>query len=209
MCRQVHHGKTQVWNRGRICPDGVEISTRAAKILTDGRRGVSGSGEESPRVASSHWKSGICVGPVERQIQRATIIAPTGSSCSRVALSLVAAPFQRRHEGQFLVAHGETRFTAQFAEQHDDNVCQCLASVLGIPTRYTQPAVVVSMLSKKSGLGLGSAVGSRVNLVNKKDPVVAQRMVEGMQHGPTACFSSCPVLSTVVGRRCVRAPGLQ
>ena len=87
--------------------------------------------------------------------------------------------------------------TAQFAEQHDSNVWQCFATLLGLPEG--QPAVAVSMPLNKGGLGLGSAVRSRraahwaswadcLSMVHKRDPAMARWMVEGIQHDPAACF---------------------
>ena len=89
--------------------------------------------------------------------------------------------------------------TAQFAEQHDGNVWQCLATLLGLPEG--QPAVAVSMPLNKGGLGLGSAVRSRrtahwaswadcLSMVHKRDPAMARWMVEGIQHDPAACFQA-------------------
>ena len=104
--------------------------------------------------------------------------------------------------------------TAQFAEQHDSNVWQCFATLLGLPEG--QPAVAVSMPLNKSGLGLGSAVRSQraahwanwadcLSMVNKRDSATARWMVESIQHDPAACFHAvrdCQrELANVAGRR--------
>ena len=97
-----------------------------------------------------------------------------------------------------------------FAEQHDDNVCQCFPTFLGIPTRFSQPSSRCVNVFEEKRLGIGersrvTACGHRarwaycLNLVNKKDPSCGT--TDGGRHAAwsNGMFSSCPVLSTVVG----------
>ena len=52
----VHQGKTQVWNRGGIAPDGIEEFTRGGQVGETRRRGVEGRfffAQKVPRNPSS------------------------------------------------------------------------------------------------------------------------------------------------------------
>ena len=202
-CIQVHHGKTQVWNRGGIRPESTEILTQVVRI-------------SDPDAVV--WKRDAEIPDQERGVR--VLGAPIGSSeCVLAQLNAKSREqrllFQRipavpdlQSAWLLLLLCGATRanfwlrmvrpeLTAQFAEQHDNNVWQCFATLLGLPEG--QPTVAVSMPLNKSGLGLGSAVRSWrathwanwadcLSMVNKRDPATAQWMVEGIQHDPAACF---------------------
>ena len=119
-CIQVHHGKTHVWNRGGIRPEGIEILTRIARISDPDavvwRCGDSRSGEGCPCVGSSHWQFRICFGPIKRKIQRATIVVSTDSSSSRLAICLVVTLYLRCHKGQFAVRSWRAAHWASWAD---------------------------------------------------------------------------------------------
>ena len=133
VCKQVHHGKTQVWTRGGICPEGVKISTQAARVSDPD------------------------------------------------AFQELGAPI------------GNPKFAlAQF-----DSNMSMFCHVLGDPDKTHVTNTVNVFEQKLLGIGERSPVTARwerwaccLNLVNKRDPIVAQWMVEGLQHGPAACFQA-------------------
>ena len=109
----VHHGKTQVWNRGGVEPEGVEELTRRARLVK--RDAVVWKGDPTLPAGDSHlggtsWVRGVCSEPVGTEVNRTRDPLPPDSICAGHpgVLVVVVVVDVRGNTGQFLAAYGAT-----------------------------------------------------------------------------------------------------
>ena len=164
----VHCGKTQLWNRSGVTPTGSEELTRAAR-------------EEHPQAVV--WRGDQSL-PVEQQ--GVTVLgSPVGhDEFIRVKLMKKVTEHQTLLERIPLVSDVQSAWllllccaatranywlrtvrpdlTLQFATAHDHDVLVCLGRILEVPVRSFESDETVSLPLSKGGLGLRSAVRSRV-----------------------------------------------
>ena len=203
----VHHGKTQVWNRGGVEPSGIVELTRAA---------------QSVNPTAVVWKSFPRLPLNERGLR--VLGCPIGS------LEFVAARLNAKSEEQrslfqriplvadlqaawvLLFYCGATRAnfwlrnvqpaqTFWYAQQHDDNVWDCFSRLTGFSHESLEARLTSSVPLGKGGLGLLSAVSIReaahwaswadiLPMVHRRHPEVARMMVSGLARGAASCFTA-------------------
>ena len=85
-----------------------------------------------PCVGSTHWFARVCGGPVGEIGQTRNVVHadPPGAGHPNMLAAALDVCFDQR---KFLVAHGHSRKTLQFAERHDATVWECLRAILGAP----------------------------------------------------------------------------
>ena len=91
--------------------------------------------------------------------------------------------------------------TLQFAERHDAALWACLRAILGAPQALETAKITASFPLSLGGLGLTSAVRSRVaaywsswadclKMIKDRHPVVAETIIEGIAHDQVPCFQA-------------------
>ena len=203
----VHHGKTQVWNRGGVEPSGIVELTRAA---------------QSVNPTAVVWKSDPRLPLNERGLR--VLGCPIGSP-EFVAARLNAKSEEQRSLFQriplvadlqaawvLLFYCGATRAnfwlrnvqpaqTFWYAQQHDDNVWDCFSRLTGFSHESPEARLTSSVPLGKGGLGLLSAVRIReaahwaswadiLPMVHRRHPEVARMMVGGLARGAASCFTA-------------------
>ena len=156
---KIHHGKTQLWNRGGQ-PAGVAELTLATQLV-------------EPDVVV--WKSDPEL-PLSQNGLR-VLGAPIGTHCISW-INWFRSPWNTncsfrefRGGGPPIVdvLWSNTRqlrmiqpdLSLPFAERHDDRVWDCLASFLHVPAQLPHARTTALMPLSKRGLGLGCAVRAR------------------------------------------------
>ena len=135
----IHHGKTQVWNRGGIAPEGIEELTRLAKLVKP--EAVVWRGDAN----LSHNQHGvrilgvpICSAAfVRRQLEEKS--AEQETLFHRIpwmedTQALAFAVDVRNNKDEFLAACSSPRAIRAFAESHDTNVWQSELQIVPRPS---------------------------------------------------------------------------
>ena len=204
---QVHHGKTQVWNRGGFLPNGVEELTRAARMLKPGA--VVWKGDPSLPASQQGLKVlGIPVGQpafvrefLENKSREQTVLFQripwvNDPQSAWLLLSMCAAT-----RANFWLRGVRPEQTEEFADRHDANVWNCLRTILGTPRASPTAQVLSSLALSTGGLGLSSARRVRfaahwaswadcIRMVRKRHPAIAERWIQGFVDGGVPCFDA-------------------
>ena len=116
---RMHHGKTQVWNRASVIPQGVETLTRVAQLTRPGA--VVWRGDDGLPPSQQGIKIlGIPVGNLSTsavsrgEVRRAPHTLPTHPHGGRPTGGLVALAHVRINQSQLLVERGPTRMDFDF-----------------------------------------------------------------------------------------------
>ena len=204
----LHHGKTQVWNRGGIEPSGVEALTRAARAVKPDAVVWRGN-PMLPATQQGLKVLGIPIGH-EAFVQR---FLENKSTEQQVLFHIIPWVNDPQSAYLLLLMCGSTRAnfwlralrpedTESFARRHDENVWTCLHQILGTPNAPVGAHTLATLAFSVGGLGLGSAVRVRhaahwaswadsLRMVRARHPVVAERMIDGLQtNAPLTCLQS-------------------
>ena len=160
---QVHFGKTQVWNRGGIEPEGMEDFTRAARRVKPDA--VVWKGD--PHLPSSQQGLrvlGVPIGHpefikeflVKKSREHATLYdrIPWVNDPQAAYLLLLMSGSTRAN---FLLRTVRPDLTEEFAIRHDSDEGRCLCTILGTPSAPMDAQVLASLSFSGGGLGLASA----------------------------------------------------
>ena len=164
----LHQGKTQVWNRGGEVREGIEAITRAARavkpdaivwrgdmLLPLEEQGTKVLGAPIGHPAFVHkYLEKKSIEQAEL-LQRILHVQDT-QACWLLLLMCAAT----RANFWLRVVRPEDSFA--FAERHDDRVCDCLRAILGTPAAPMSVKVLAHLPLSMGGLGLTSAVQTRV-----------------------------------------------
>ena len=203
---RMHHGKTQVWNRGSVIPQGVETLTRVAQLTRPGA--VVWKGDDGLPLSQQGIKIlGIPVGQPEyvRQFleekadEHRTLFQriPMVEDPQAAWLLLFMCASTRAN---FWLRGVQPEWTSIFAETHDANVWECLRQILNCHGGGSAQ-VTASLPFFQGGLGLTSAVRIRegahwaswadcLKMVRQRHPAVADTMVSGLAEGLVRCFEA-------------------
>ena len=190
----VHQGKTQVWNRGGLAPDGIEELTRVAKLVKPDA--VVWKGDSSlPRECQGIRVLGAPIGTPEYVADQLAHKSREQEVCWLLLLMCAST------RANFWLRMIRPDQTLQYAERHDAAVWGCLCAILGSPGVPADAQVTASFPLSMGGLGLTSAVRSRVaahwsswadciKMVRDRHPIVADLIMHGIDHHPALCFDA-------------------
>ena len=203
----LHHGKTQVWNRGGVLPGGVNEITRLARVVKPGAVVWKGD-RELPVTEQGVKVLGVPIGTPEH-VQE--FLAKKGRE-QEILFQRIPRVNDPQAAWLILLMCGSTRsnfwlravapgLTAEFAGHHDATVWGCLCKILGVPSGSAEAQVVASLALSAGGLGLTSARRTRtaahwaswadcLRMVRQRHPDVAELMITHLQHGTAPCFRS-------------------
>ena len=205
----LHHGKTQVRNRGGTEPSGMEVLTQAARAVKPGA--VVWRGDPSlPPVQQGLKVLGVHTGheafvehflenkSTEQQVLFQRIPWVNDPQAAYLLLLMCGAT-----RANFWLRTLRPEDTESYAIRHDENVWSCLRQILGTPNASTAAHTLSTLSLSAGGLGLASAVrvaahwsswADSLRMVRQRHPAIAERMVVGLEvDDPVACFRSVRV----------------
>ena len=125
---RVHHGKTQVWNRGSVAPTGIEVLQAVARVHDPDviawrgdstLRGV----DQGVRILGPHWDTQtlfvpICLRCLSHDQLLEKVLTVQDLQCAWLLLLFCCG--------------ARPELTAGFAAHHDASLRRCLSSLLGV-----------------------------------------------------------------------------
>ena len=202
---RLHLGKTQVWNRGGVTPDGVDELQRRARLLKP--EAVVWKGDpQLPEEQQGVRVLGVPIGRGEfvrvflekKNKDHETLFQriPWLNDPQSAWLLLLMCASTRAN---FWLISVHPDLTDAFALQHDANVWTCLDTILGSPSAPGMAKVLASLSFSVGGLGLSSAHRNResahwaswavcLRMVHDRHPDVAETMIAQLEVGTVTCF---------------------
>ena len=147
----LHHGKTKVWNRGGVEPEGIaELTRRARQVRRDA---VAWKGDQQlPPNQQGLRVLGVPIGQPEfvldfleaKSKEHATLFEriPWVQDFQAAFLLLLMCGSTRAN---FWLRTVESELTESFAERHDASVWRCLSNILGIPSAPDGAQVIATL----------------------------------------------------------------
>ena len=221
---RMHHGKTQVWNRGSVTPPGIEELTRVAQLTKPGT--VVWKGDDRLPAAQQGLK--ILEIPVgqpeyvrkfleEKAHEHHTLFQriPVVEDPQAAWLLLLMCASTRAN---FWLRGVQPEWTAHFAETHDAQVWECLRQILN-SHEGESAQVTASLPFFQGGLGLISAARIReaahwaswadcLKMVRQRHPTVADTMIQELAEGPACVLRGRQEVRPVIQRCWIRGPQL-
>ena len=158
---EVHHGKTQVWNRSGVLPSGIEALTRAARVVKPDV--VVWKGDPNlPPTQQGLKVLGVPREFLENQSREQTVLferIPWVNDPQAAWLLLMMCASTRAN---FWLRAVRPELTEAFATRHDANVWNCLRTILGTPGGPASSQMLSSLALSAGGLGLASVHRARV-----------------------------------------------
>ena len=202
-----HHGKTKVWNRGGVEPEGIaELTRRARQVRPDA---VVWKGDRQlPPNQQGLKVLGVPIGQPEfvldfleaKSREHATLFQriPWVQDTQAAFLLLLMCGSTRAN---FWLRTVEPELTERFAERHDASVWRCLNNILGTPSAPDGAQVIATFSLSAGGLGLSSAHRVRsaasfaswadsLRMVRKRHPIIAESMIRHLEVGGVPCFQA-------------------
>ena len=139
----VHHGRTQVWNRGGVEPSGMEEIARAARVA---------------KPDAVVWRGGPLL-PTSRQGVK--VLGIPIAHTEYVREFLVRKTRQDEVTRSAFPTHSVCERHPDNAIRHDTNVWTCFQQITGIPHPPATAHVLSTLSLAAGGLGLESAVRVR------------------------------------------------
>ena len=202
---RVHHGKTQVWKRGGVMPEGIEELTQAARWVKPDAVVWKGD-PELPHAQQGLKVLGVPIGQPEyvrdflekkSREQEVLFNKIPGINDPQAAWLLLLMCASTR--SNFWLRGVRPEQTEAFADCHD--VEACLRRILGIGEIPVASQVLSTLALSSGGLGLTSANRSRfaahwaswadcVRMVKERHPPIADMMIHHLQEGLAPSFLS-------------------
>ena len=156
----LHHGKTKVWNRGGVEPEGIEELTRIARRVRPDAVVWKGGDQNLPSS-----EQGLKVLGVPRHPEFVKEFLGRQRAGEQVTL-FQRIPWIEDTQAAFalLLMCGSTRanYWEDFARRHDEEVWRCLRTILGTPSAPEEAQVIATLALSAGGLGLTSAQRGRL-----------------------------------------------
>ena len=156
----LHHGKTQVWNRGGTEPSGMEVLTQAARAVKPGA--VVWRGDPLlPPVQQGLKVLGVPIAheafvehflenkSTEQQILFQRIPWVNDPQAAYLLLLMCGAT-----RANFWLRTLRPEYTESYAIRHDENVWSCLRQILGTPNASTAAHTLSTLSLSAGGLDL-------------------------------------------------------
>ena len=204
---RLHHGKTKVWNRGGVEPEGIEELTRIARRVRPDA--VFWRGDQNlPQSEQGLKVLGVPIGHPEFVKEFLE-----GKSREQVTM-FQRIPWIEDTQAAFalLLMCGSTRAncwlrtvqpdqTEDFARRHDEEVWRCLRTILGTPSAPDEALVIATLALSAGGLGLTSAQRVKgaahfaswadcLRMVRDRHSFIAELMIRHLEEGTAPCFQA-------------------
>ena len=156
----LHHGKTQVWNRAGVPPQGIDIFTRVARRVNP--EAIVWRGDTAlPRSQQGVKVLGVPVGQpefvlnfLERKTEEHSVLfqrIPAVEDPQAAWLLLLMCASTRAN---YWLRSVRPDLTEAFAHRHDDSVWECLRQILQITPDHHVARVTASLPFSVGGMGL-------------------------------------------------------
>ena len=220
----VHHGKTQVWNRGGVEPQDIDIITAEARIRVP-RAVVWREAQELPATRQGLKVLGAPIGhpqyvqeflrrkSEEQQVLFQRIPLVNDPQASWLLLWMCAST-----RANFWLRMVSPELTLPFAELHDRYVWQCLQTVLDVREAPAEAQQLASLPLTLGGLGVASAERTRhaahwaswancLAMVQQRHPSVAEEMIVGLDRDLAPCLAAVRHCREVLAEANFHPPG--
>ena len=204
----VHHGKTQVWNRGGVEPSGMEEIARAARVVKPDA--VVWRGDPLLPTSQQGVKVlGIPIGHteyvrkfLERKTRKQEVLFHRIPSVNDTQAAFLLLTMCGATRANFWLRAVRPEDTEDYARRHDANVWTCFQEITGIAHAPATAHVLSTLSLAAGGLGLASAVRVRaaahwaswadsLQMIKQRHPLTARLMVRQLEaHEPVGCFLS-------------------
>ena len=197
----LHHGKTKVWNRGGVEPEGIaELTRRARQVRPETQwcgKGISSchpTNRASKCSGSPSAKPEFVLDFLEaKSREHATLFQriPWVQDTQAAFLLLLMCGSTRAN---FWLRTVAPELTERFAERHDVSVWRCLSNILGTPSAPDGAQVIATLALSAGGLGLSSAhrvicqLGRLAEDGEEETPHLAEWMIRHLEVGGVPCF---------------------
>ena len=218
-CISVHHGKTQIWNRGGQHPVGCESLTAAAQTLDPDAVVWRGDTQLAPHrqgiivLGSPVGQEAFITAQLSAKREEHQVLLDRIPCVSDVQTAWLLLFFCEATRANCWIRTVSPRFSGGFAQEHDQAVMQCLGRIMHVDPSVIHPSVqqAATLPFSLGGLGIRSAFRSRESaqwaswadclaMVKARHPVVAARIV-----GELGWFTSVTCLQDV--KVCARTLG--
>ena len=215
--------KTQVWNRGGVEPQDIDIITIEARIRVPGAvvwRGAQELPATRARVEGpwgSNWAPSVCARVLEAEVRRTTSSLPAHSIRERPTGKLAAVMDVRVHPGKLLAADGVSGVDVAIrgVARRKRVAMFAILDVQGAPAEAQQLASLPLTLG---GLGLASAERTRhvahwaswadcLAMVQQRHPSVAEEMIVGLDRDLAPCLAAARHCKEVLAEANFHPPG--
>ena len=219
----VHHRKTQVWNRGGIVPQDIDIITAAARVrvpdavvwrgaqeLPAARQGlkVLGAPTGHPQYVQEFLRR-----KSEEQVLFERIPLVNDPQVGWLLLWMCAST-----RANFWLRMVSPELTLPFAVSRDRNVWQCLQTILDVRGAPVEAQQLASLPLTLGGLGLASAERTRhaahwaswadcLAMVQQRHPTVSEEMVVGLDRDTAPCLAAVRQCREVLAEADFHPPG--
>ena len=222
----VHHGKTQVWNRGGVEPQDIDILTAEARARVPGAVVWRGA-QELPATkqglnvfGAPNWAPTECARVLEAKVRGTTSSLPAHSTRERPTGKLVVVVDVRVHPSKFLAEDGASRvdIAIRGVARQERVVMFCRLSWMSGERLQKHKQQLASLPLILGGLGLASAERTRhaahwaswadcLAMVNRGTRTVAEEMVVGLDRDPAPCWLRSGTAGQVLAEANVHPPG--
>ena len=161
----IHHGKTQIWNRGGEHPVGCEALTKAAQTVDPNAVVWRGDTQLAPQqqgivvLGSTIGHEAFITAQLSIKRQEHQVLLDRIPHVTDVQTAWLLLLFCGATRANYWIRTVSPRFSGGFAQEHDEAVMRCLGRILHVDPSALHPSVnqAATLPFSLGGLGIRSA----------------------------------------------------